>query len=35
VARELRHVLPGHGRRFTAASVEAMRAEVERLAAAM
>ena len=30
-----RHVLPGHGRRFTAASVAAMRVEVERLAAAM
>lgn len=27
------HVLPGHGRRFTAASVEAMRAELVRLAA--
>jgi glyoxylase-like metal-dependent hydrolase (beta-lactamase superfamily II)/ferredoxin len=29
------HVLPGHGRRFVAASADAMRAELRRLAAAM
>jgi len=29
------HVLPGHGRRFDAPSADAMRAEVERLAAEM
>jgi len=33
--RAFRHVLPGHGRRFDAASAAAMRAEVERLAASM
>jgi len=34
-AYDFTHVLPGHGRRFHAASAAAMRAELQRLAAAM